>query len=125
MFDRNYTALDVSSFIRQKLAPLFPRDAYLILDNASNQKHNLVLTAMEEALDERYFFCAPYSRPELKPIERVFSMGPAWIRNHENDIDSSVNLIGPAFQNYAVDGPCGSHCCYNLFRFYNVIISTF
>jgi transposase len=116
VFECNMTAAEVSSFIRDKLAPVFPDDAYLILDNASNQKHASVRMAMEGYLQGRYFYCSPYS-PELKPIERAFSMVRSWIRNHENDPTESRDLIEQAFKLYSVEGERG-YRCHNLFRLY-------
>ena len=117
VFECNVSAVEVVSFIREKLAPVFPDDAYLILDNASNQKHASVQEAMERDLKGRYFYCSPYS-PELKPIERAFSMVRAWIRNHENDPTASLDLIEEAFQLYSVLGERGFHCR-NLFHLYD------
>lgn len=92
VFECNVASAEVCKFIRDKLAPVFPSDAFLILDNASNQKHASVQIAMEGYLQGRYFYCSPYS-PKLKPIERAFSMVRSWIRNHENDPAESKDLI--------------------------------
>ena len=117
VYECHVTSAEVCKFISNNLAQVFPANAFLILDNASNQKHASVQMAMEGYLKGRYFYCSPYS-PELKPIERAFSMVRSWIRNHENDPAESRDLIQQAFQLYSVEGERGYHC-HNLFRLYD------
>ena len=117
IYENNVTHIEVKNFIADKLSPFFHRDNYLILDNASNQKHDEVIAAMEEHCFGHYFYSSPYS-PELKPIERAFSMVRAWIRDHENDTyEKEEDLIRMAFEEYSVCNPSGSHC-YHLFDLY-------
>ncbi len=60
---------------------------------------------MEQCLGVRYFFVSPYS-PELKPIERIFSLIRSWIRDHEAEVDPNdpIALIERAFELHSVRG---------------------
>jgi hypothetical protein len=121
IFQGNVSHREVVSFINNILAPVLPRDAFMILDNASNQKHHSVPEALETCLHGRYMYVSPYS-PELKPIQRAFSMVRCWIRSRELDIHNdqdALDLVNRAFQEYAVEGPLGHHC-HKLFDLYRV-----
>ena len=118
IFETNVDAHSVARFIRNKLAPLFRDDYILILDNARNQTTLEVRITMNTHLNGQYIYNAPYS-PELKPIERAFSMIRRWIRENEfDDTKSDIELINDAFNLYSVLGDKG-HCCNNLFNLYD------
>ena len=100
-----------------KVLPKFPPDAILILDNASNQNNNDVHEVMMDSFGGAYRFVPKYS-PELKPIERAFSMVRTVIRDHENDTKfSDIELINYAFHLYSWEGERGTYC-YQLFEGY-------
>ena len=118
IFDCNVGTEHIIHFIRHHLAPVFPKNAFLILDNARNQNNPLVHAAMEELIDGNYEFASAYS-PQLKPIERGFSMIRNWIREnelHANQYDPTA-LINQAFHLYSVGGERG-YKCFELFDFY-------
>ena len=96
IFDRNVTSEDVAAFIRDKVAPLFPPDAFLILDNAANQNHPTVHEALRLHLGGKYFFSPRYS-PRHKPIERAFSMVRKWIRSNEYRYENVERVFNFSF----------------------------
>ena len=119
IFDRNVTSEDVAAFIRDKVAPLFPPDAFLILDNAANQNHPTVHEALRLHLGGKYFFSPRYS-PRHKPIERAFSMVRKWIRSNEyryENVEDPKEIVIDAFDLYSVTGSEGINCR-NLFSKY-------
>jgi transposase len=118
IFEHNVSHREVVSFIHNKLAPVLPRGAFVIIDNASNQKHPSVAEALESCTHGRYMYASPYS-PELKPVERAFSMVRGWIRSHELEATSEREALLLIHREYAVDGPLRHHC-YKLFDLYRV-----
>lgn len=117
IFEGNVLNTDVANFIRERLAPKFGADKYLLLDNAANQKTDHVLDTMERCLKGRYKFNAEYS-PELNPIERGFSLVRHWIREHEHEYEGKlIELINHAFFTHSVEGHLGDKC-YNFFDLY-------
>lgn len=118
IFDCNVAKEHVIHFIRHHLLPVFPDNAFLLLDNARNQQNEAVHQAMEQYIGGRYLYASPYS-PELKPIERGFSLIRRWIRDnemHANRNDPTA-LIQQAFELYSVAGERG-FVCYEFFDFY-------
>ena len=96
IFEKNVTRFDVIEFLMNKVLPKFPPDAILILDNAKNQNNNDVHEVMMNSFGGAYRFVPKYS-PELKPIERAFSMVRTIVRDHENDTNfSDIELINYA-----------------------------
>ena len=96
IFEKNVTRFDVIEFLRNKVLPKLPPDAILILDNAKNQNNNDVHEVMMNSFGGAYRFVPKYS-PELKPIERAFSMVRTVVGDHENDINfSDIELINYA-----------------------------
>ena len=116
IFEGPVSSHSVACFIKNKLAPVFYDTNILILDNASNQKSRCVRDCLEVSLHGRFKYCSPYS-PELKPIERAFSLVRRYVRENEFDSRRDLNLINDAFYLYSVYGDRGSHC-YHLFDLY-------
>jgi hypothetical protein len=101
---------DISTFLEDlgKSGKL-PHDAFMILDNAKNQKTEKVRDTAERVFNGRYMYCSAYS-PELKPIERGFSNVKNYIRERDGDAEwqsNPVGLIMAAFNYYSVDGEGG------------------
>ncbi len=117
IFDHDVYGIDVASFIRHRVAPLFGPNDYLLLDNARNHKTAEVIEALDTALGSRFKFNSEYS-PELNPIEHGFSLVRSWIRTHEYQYACDhLGLINAAFFNYSVYGPEGYQCA-NFFNIY-------
>jgi transposase len=107
IFDGDVCGSDVSSFIKNKLSPVFQNNSFLLLDNAANQRTDEVIATMESSLGGRFVYNVEYS-PELNPIERGFSLIRRWIRNNEQMyLGRHVLLINSAFNAYSVEGPFG------------------
>lgn len=118
IFDCNVKTEHVIHFIRHHLVPVFPENAFLLLDNARNQQNPEVHASMEELIGGRREYASPNS-PHLKPIERGFSMIRGWIRAnemHANQYDPTA-LIHQAFELYSVAGERGNRC-FELFDLY-------
>ena len=116
VFTETVTRVQVETFLKS-IKDHLPENAYGILDNASNQ--HAAQLAVEQVFGNRYAYCSPYS-PELKPIERAFSLVKAYIRERD-ETDQAVNdplgLIEEAFTHYSIEHP-GAEKAMNLFKIY-------
>jgi len=54
IFDGDVCGSDVSSFIKNKLSPVFQNNSFLLLDNAANQRTDEVIATMESSLGGRF-----------------------------------------------------------------------
>lgn len=113
--NHNVTEQDVVTFL-EGLDNL-PDQPYGLLDNASNQRGVRARRAMETLFNGNYGYCSEYS-PELKPIERGFSLVKRWIRDHEFGWGGTpLELIHTAFRYYSDEGE-GKSAAYHLFDIY-------
>jgi DDE superfamily endonuclease len=108
------TGDDVASFITDEISTAVTQDTYVIIDNASVNKTDEAIRALDVTLGGRYKF-SPRYYPRLKPIERAFSMVRKYIRQKEasgylNNIGSRGDLINEAFTVYSIWGSRGNRC---------------
>jgi transposase len=108
------TGDDVASFITDEISRAVTQDTYVIIDNASVNKTDEAIRALDVTLGGRYKFSPRYS-PRLKPIERGFSMVRKYIRQKEasgylNNVGSREDLINEAFTVYSIWGSRGNRC---------------
>jgi transposase len=75
IFDGTLNKELFSEYLRNQLAPMWPKDDILLLDNSSVHKSKLVLNTLEEC-GIKYLFLPPYS-PDLNPIELMW----AWLKS--------------------------------------------
>jgi hypothetical protein len=116
IFPDTVTEIQVREFV-ESIRQDLPAEAYGLFDNASNQRTQDVRVAIESVFSGFFMYCSPYS-PELKPIERGFSMVKSYIREHEADWGGDhIGLIDTAFHHYSV-GTEGGLKAYNLFKVY-------
>lgn len=116
IFPDTVTEIQVREFV-ESIKNSLPPSAYGLLDNASNQRTDNVRMAIEDVFNGYFMYCSPYS-PELKPIERGFSLVKGYIREREAEWgEDHVGLINAAFHHYSVGQPGGLKA-YNLFKVY-------
>jgi hypothetical protein len=116
VFPNTVTETEVREFV-ETIKDRLPEAAFGLFDNASNQRTNAVRVAIEAVFNGYFMYCSPYS-PELKPIERGFSLVKRYIREHEADWEGDdMGLIDSAFHHYSM-GQEGGLEAYNLFRVY-------
>jgi hypothetical protein len=116
IFPGTVTEIQVREFV-ESIRDSLPLFAYGLFDNASNQRTDDVRRAIEDVFDGFFMYCSPYS-PELKPIERGFSLVKRYIRDKEAEWgEDHIGLINAAFHHYSVGQPGGLKA-YNLFKVY-------
>ena len=116
IFSDTVTEIQVREFV-ESIKNSLPLFAYGLFDNASNQRTDNVRIAIEDVFGGYFMYCSPYS-PELKPIERGFSLVKQYIRENEAEWGNDhIALINAAFHHYSV-GQAGGLKAYNLFRVY-------
>lgn len=116
IFPDTVTEIQVREFV-ESIKNSLPLFAYGLLDNASNQRTDNVRKAIEDVFGGYFMYCSPYS-PELKPIERGFSLVKGFIREHEAEWkEDHIGLINAAFHHYSVGQPGGLQA-FNLFKVY-------
>ena len=116
IFPNTVTEIEVREFV-ESIMDRLPENAFGLFDNASNQRTDDVRVAIEAVFNGFFLYCSAYS-PELKPIERGFSLVKRYIREHESNwgVDH-LGLINEAFHHYSV-GQSGGLQAYNLFKVY-------
>ena len=116
IFPYTVTETEVREFV-ESIRDRLPLDAFGLFDNASNQRTDGVRVAIEAVFNGFFLYCSAYS-PELKPIERGFSLVKRYIRENESDWEGDhLSLINAAFHHYSVGQPGGLEA-YNLFKVY-------
>jgi transposase len=78
IFEGTLNAELFAEYLRKQLAPTFPPDKVLLLDNSSVHKSKLAITTLEEC-GIKYLFLPPYS-PDLNPIELMWAWLKAYLR---------------------------------------------
>ena len=95
IFSDTVTEIQVREFV-ESIKNSLPLFAYGLFDNASNQRTDDVRIAIEDVFGGYFMYCSPYS-PELKPIERGFSLVKQYIRENEaewgNDHIALINAV--------------------------------
>ena len=118
IFEGAVTDIEVGNFVTKlKDHRNFNNLTFGILDNAANQRTERVRSIMERIFAGKYLFCSPYS-PELKPIERAFSLIRKYISAHYDQSVGHLDQINAAFNHYS-DAP-GQHgnAIYGMFNIY-------
>jgi len=105
IFEGTVNQFDVTHFIEHHLAPYLRDDSFCIIDNAANQRTELVRGALRLFFNDLYLYSPAYT-PEFKPVERGFSLVKTFIRKHDcpEYAANPVALIQRAFQAYSIDG---------------------
>lgn len=94
-------------FLVTKVAEWIMPDSIALIDNATIHRTPNALHATENTFLGKFHFCAPYS-PDLKPIERGFSLIKRWLRERENEaLQDPIRMIEAAFFEFSVIGPQG------------------
>lgn len=108
IFEGTVTQREVTHFIEHHLSPYLAGDAFCIIDNAKNQRTEMVRACLNLYFRGLYLYSPVYS-PEFKPIERGFSLIKGYIRKNDCPAFAAdpVELIQRAFQNYSVTGESG------------------
>lgn len=104
IYEGSVTALEVRHFLNHSLAPALTNTSVGVLDNATVHKTDGCRETLEAVFHGTCTFCPPYS-PELKPIEKGFSLVKRYLREHEvSAMQDPVWWINHAFQLYSRDG---------------------
>jgi len=121
VYEGTVTQREVAHFIEHHLSPFLREDSFCIIDNASNQRTEMVRACLDLYFRGLYLYSPAYT-PEFKPIERGFSLIKAYIRKHDcpEYAADPVALIHEAFRVYSVTGECGK-AAYHHFDMYRRI----
>lgn len=85
LFNTNVNADVFTAWLEQDLIPKLPKNAVLVMDNATFHKRNDTLQAIEKA-GHTPLFLPPYA-PDLNPIEQKWAQAKALRRKRKCSID--------------------------------------
>lgn len=95
-YDTAMTGEFFEGWLEEILLPELPRNAVIIMDNASFHRKSQ-LNEIAENNDIRLIFLPPYS-PELNPIEKLWANMKMFLRNFLHKFDSLDDAITSFFQ---------------------------
>ena len=104
-----------AEYLRSQLAPIFPPDNILLLDNSSVHRSKLVLDTLEEC-GINHLFLPPYS-PDLNPIELMWAWLKAYLRKAKarthKKLEEAINYSLGSIKREFIANWFG-HCGYGL-----------
>ena len=116
IYEGTVTHVEVEHFLVEYLQPVLSDRSMCILDNATVHKTESTQATLEAVCQGKYLYCPPYS-PELKPIEKGFSLVKKYVRENENvALTDPIAYINNAFELYSIRGERGqTGTCYLFF----------
>lgn len=90
LFNTNVNADVFTAWLQQDLIPKLPKDAVLVMDNATFHKRSDTLQVIEKH-GHTALFLPPYS-PDLNPIEQKWAQAKALRRKMKCDIDQLFQI---------------------------------
>lgn len=90
LFNTNVNADVFTAWLKQDLIPKLPKNAVLVMDNATFHKRSDTLQAIEKA-GHTALFLPPYS-PDLNPIEQKWAQAKALRRRKTCSIDQLFQI---------------------------------
>ena len=121
IFEGMTTGNDVASFVNDEVRRVVNPESFCIIDNASVNKVDDTLRALNKVFYYRILF-SPRYQPRFKPIENGFSLIRKYIRKRESEGAlvnmSSTDLIQESFTMFSKWGPKGG-VSKNLWKYYH------